>query len=70
MSKKLPTPVKEVSGCKVGWLFFKTREDAEAYVEGVQAEAAKQWAAGYDFGYCLPGEIRETDDGLFQLTIP
>ena len=58
-------PIRTVTGCKVGWVVFATRADAEAWVEGVKAEAVKQADAGYDFGYCAPGQIskKETADG-------
>lgn len=58
------------SGCKVGWYTYATREEAE------EAAAAARWNAGikarygYDFGYCSPGEIRETAAGEFVVTIP
>jgi alpha/beta superfamily hydrolase len=70
MSKTAPTPIWERSGCKVGWLGFATRADAEAYVEGVRERAADMAAQGYDFGYCVPGQIQENAKGEFVLTIP
>lgn len=46
------------SGCKVGWHYWSTLEEARADSEKQRAEARRQAARGYDFGYCMPGEIQ------------
>jgi hypothetical protein len=67
---KAPKILWERSGCKVGWIAFATREDAESYVEGVRQRAAEMAADGYDFGYCVPGQISKNAKGEFVLVIP
>lgn len=47
------------SGCKVGWNVWSTREEAEADSPKQREDAYRKAARGYDFGYCMPGEIRE-----------
>lgn len=65
-----PKPLYSRSGCKVGWDFYATREDAEAAVADAEATAARMAADGYDFGYCIPGAITEVADGTFRVTVP
>ena len=50
------------SGCKVGWYYYRKREDAELASEVARHNAAIQWELGYDFGYCSPGSIRWIED--------
>ena len=62
------------SGCKVGWEYYRTREQAEAEVESAREFAGKKEALGYDFGYQVPGAIYEITDHkiyghCFQLTV-
>ena len=57
--KENPEPLYSQSGCKVGWNYYATQEEAE--VASKQATRAGENAAaqGYDFGYCSPGSIEE-----------
>jgi len=57
------------SGCKVSWMTYDKREDAEACSEAAHWNAAIKWDLGYDFGYCSPGSITEKD-GRFEVCIP
>lgn len=55
--KPMPEPEAKRSGCKVGWYYYKTKEEAEAasVIAAHNREIALR--AGYDFGYCWPGSI-------------
>lgn len=68
----LPYPKEEkiVTGCKVSWLYYKTREEAEEAAKAAEHNAVLYMQRGYDFGYCSPGSIDETDDNLFKVCIP
>ena len=69
MEHKLPKPLRTKSGCKVGWMFFATREEAEAWLPAVEKTASAKAARGYDFGYSRPGVITEIEhSGEFRLT--
>ena len=70
------------SGCKVGWEIYDNREEAEARVPAVVADAQRKLEQGYDFGYQMPGSIRfaanyfrhgdkePTFQNVYVLTIP
>ncbi len=62
-----PTPITKVSGCKVAWYTYSTREDAEQASVAAQANASLK--GGYRFGQAKPGEITENGD-TFTVTIP
>lgn len=70
MRKGYGEPVKFRSGMKVAWYSYATRAEAEAAAETAEVDAVERARLGYDFGYCVPGEIRETADGLFTVTVP
>ena len=63
-------PIRTRSGCKVGWEWYATREDAEARVADAEALAAAKAEEGHDFGWCIPGEIEKMGDGTWRVTIP
>lgn len=72
-SKSIPMYPQEVryrGGCKVSWLYYKDRATAEIASKVAIKDGVRQAERGYDFGYCSPGSIRETDDGLFEVCIP
>lgn len=68
--KQYPEPVRTRSGGKVGWHYYTDRAQAEACSAAALHNARIQMQAGYDFGYCSPGGITETSDGLFEVCIP
>lgn len=61
--------IKTESGCKVGWEIYD--DEAEARARGRQAEVRMRdmESRGYDFGYQVPGEVRETADGTWIVTV-
>lgn len=65
-----PVPVRSRGGCKVSWNYYRTREEAEACSKVAYANSLIDAADGFDFGYCAPGCIRETEDGLYEVCLP
>ena len=65
-----PTPIRSESGCKVGWNFYATQEEAKACAAWAEAEGRYKASLGYDFGYCTPGSIARQADGTYKVTIP
>ena len=65
-----PPPLSQRSGCKVGWLIYASKTEAEAAAKFAVVEASRREAEGYDFGYCAPGSITELKDGTFEVCIP
>ena len=66
---EMPKPVRIESGCRVGWYYYSTREDAETVSTWAREAGARAEAMGYDHGFCTVGEIKEID-GLFCVTVP
>jgi hypothetical protein len=48
-------------GCKVSWLYYKEKWDAEAASKVAVKEGQYMAGLGYDFGYCAPGYITEVE---------
>lgn len=65
-----PPPIAERHGCKVSWYTYADRKTANQAARVARKDAAKYAAQGYDFGYCVPGTVRENDDGTFEVTLP
>lgn len=65
-----PTPLRTRTGCKVGWRYYATREEAEQCSKAAAHNAVRQRELGYDFGYCAPGYITEMKDGTFEVCVP
>lgn len=65
-----PTPVSQRSGCKVGWMTFATKADAEKCARAARLEAKRQAENGYDFGYCTPGSIEKIGADRWEVCIP
>jgi hypothetical protein len=65
-----PTPVRKEHGCKVSWYAYRTKDEAR-FVSRLAHEQG-QWLEdeGFDFGYMIPGSIRQEDDGLWTVVIP
>lgn len=53
-----PEHQARLSGCKVSWRYYDSREDADAAAAAAKHDAEIQWQRGYDFGYCCPGSIQ------------
>jgi hypothetical protein len=49
-----------VSGAKVGWNYWSTREEAEADAKHQASERGRKLSLGYDFGYLWPGTLEES----------
>jgi len=64
-----PKEVKQQSGCKVGWLYYKDKKSAQLCSKAAKNNANLRAWQGYDFGFCVPGEI-ERVDGLYRVCIP
>ena len=65
--------IRENYGCKVGWQTFDNEAEAKAASEQAKKEAIRKAGLGYDFGYCVPGNIthRVDEDGeRWTVTIP
>jgi len=64
------------SGCKVGWRYYRSREDAEKASVAARHNAEIQWSLGYDFGYCSPGSIEKAHEsykefaGMWEVCVP
>lgn len=62
-------------GCKVSWLYYKEKSDAEAASKVAKQEAVHQMNQGYDFGYCMPGTIQQLESWkdmgtMYEVCIP
>lgn len=62
--------IKIRSGNKVGWEYYDSKQEAQERSKTAITEAGRLAAQRYDFGYCVPGSIRETEDGLWEVCIP
>lgn len=67
---KCPKEIGYEGGCKVSWLTYATREDAEVASGFAAREAHRKAGLGYDFGYQSPGSITEHEDGTFTVVWP
>jgi hypothetical protein len=56
--RQLPKSVDLRVGCKVSWHYYATEEEAKRAAEIAKHNAIIDAGRGYDFGYCMPGEIR------------
>lgn len=69
-----PNPQNARSGCKVGWLYYKSEKTAKSASSAAKVRAEQLAQFGYDFGYQSPGAVRKIDSGefagLFEVTIP
>lgn len=63
------TLIHEEYGCKVGWLTYDNEAEARERAAKARLDAEDKAARGYDFGYCVPGEVRKVEDG-WVVTIP
>lgn len=65
-----PETEKVESGCKVGWRYYSDLDEARACAEAAKWNGKIAEMNGYDFGYCVPGEIEYTRDGDYRVCIP
>lgn len=65
-----PKPLETRSGCKVGWLIYGNREDAEVASEVARRYGDYLLREGYDFGWLAVGEITLLPDGRYSVVIP
>jgi hypothetical protein len=68
--KAMPTPVRQISGCKVGFYYYSDEATARRAAKIARYNGAIDAERGYDFGYRMPGELNETPEGLWQVVIP
>lgn len=57
------------SGCKVGWITYKSKKLANQASKIARFNAQYLWNQGFDFGYASPGQIVKTEKG-WMVTIP
>lgn len=58
------------SGGKVGWRYYQTKTEAEACSKAARFNAKVKAEFGYDFGYCVPGSMRQLADERWEVCIP
>lgn len=51
------------AGCKVSWYVFSTEAEAIEAAKVAKHNAKIDEANGYDFGFQIPGEIRQVHNG-------
>ena len=68
--EKCPEEIDSRCGCKVSWLTYATREDAEIASRFAARQAHRKAELGYDFGYLVPGTITEHPDGTCTVVWP
>ena len=61
--------IKYEGGIKVAWMTYATEEQAKECSIVAEFNAAILSHKGFDFGYCIPGDIKKVDDG-YCVTIP
>jgi hypothetical protein len=61
----LPDYVAIRVGCKVSWVYYKTREEASVAAGIARHNAVIDSSMGYDFGYCSPGSISAPEQLMF-----
>jgi hypothetical protein len=57
-------------GIKVGFRTYSSEATANECAEAAANNAIIRLEEGYDFGYMWPSEIRKTDQGFYEVTIP
>lgn len=51
--------IRSDSGNKVGWETYDNEAEAKARAEQIAEQRDRMLIAGYDFGYCWPGEVTQ-----------
>ena len=63
--------VKYENGNKVGYLYYETKEQAEAAIPTIAKERDRALERGYDFGYMWPTDIyQEESSGHWFIITP
>lgn len=62
-------------GCKVSWLYYRDKAKAEEAAKAAAHNREIDLMAGYDFGYCWPGDVYGPDEqrfhpGMYEVCIP
>ena len=72
--KAYPKAVAKRSGCKVGWLYYRTQDEANKASRLAEKQGIDKARRGYDFGFQMPGNVRYVESGefakLWEVTIP
>ena len=71
--KDYPECIKERYGCKVGWRWYATEDEAKTAGKAARFNAQVLAHQGYDFGYQCPGSVHPaTLDGkeVFRVCVP
>jgi hypothetical protein len=61
--KSLPKSIRSSVGSRVCWHVYATLAEAKIAAEIAEYNADIDERAGYDFGFMIPGTIREVHDG-------
>jgi hypothetical protein len=62
--------LSERFGNKVGWRIYATQKEANKDSAIAVKEAYRLALVGYDYGYQFPGEVKQLEDGTWQLCVP
>jgi hypothetical protein len=54
--------IEQRAGCKVAWATYDNEAEALAASEQAKKDAVRRAELGFDFGYCVPGEINHRPD--------
>jgi hypothetical protein len=71
----MPKPVARRSGCKVSWVYYASKAEADAASVIAAHNREIQINQGYDFGYCWPGSVKgpmpadSKYEGLYEVCI-
>lgn len=69
-AQSYPPALRKESGCKVKWLYYTDRSDAEVASRVAIREARQLEDLGYHWGYQCPGHIAQATDGTYAVCIP
>lgn len=64
-----PEPVLRRNGCKVGWLYYKSKKEARIASAMAFKRSIEMRDQGYEFGYVVPGAI-DKEGRLWRVVIP
>lgn len=70
---KYPEAQEYKGGCKVGWRYYVSLDDAQAASEVAVREGMYKADLGFDYGYCSPGSIEKVEclgQTLYKVCVP